>query len=154
MFWSARPEEVGMTQVNHSPNTDTCPKIYPYTDASGQAAFQIVYSTGGRFVRRPSGGDDRSWLWDSLGAGEVMRPAPGKNWFPSTPTNFEQSPPTQERRFSNTAAPIILYRHTELIKAVAAGRMIYLAADEDEVEFIRSFGFVATCCASGVENWR
>src|SRR5262249_40675457 len=35
-----------------------------------------------------------------------------------------------------------------------AGRMIYLAADEDEVEFIRSFGFVATCCASGVENWR
>src|SRR5262249_17562266 len=121
---------------------------------SGQVAFQVITAADmpGRFVRRPSGESDGSWLWNSLDAGEFMREAQGKNWFGFDAATFEQYPATRERKRFR-AAPSILYRLRALNKAVAAGRVIYVAADEDEVEFIRSFGFIATCCAEGAENW-
>src|SRR5262249_12869761 len=138
-----------------SAKPDIRPKICPYIDASGQIAFQVITVTDvrGRFVRRPSGEGDRSWLWNSLDAGEFMRSAPDKkSWFPFNAAEFEQYPPTRERKVFS-AAPIVPYQLPDLNKAVAAGRVIYVAADEDETEFIRSFGFFATCCAEGAENW-
>src|SRR5215471_9375515 len=133
-------------------------KAYPYTDATGRVVFEVWYfNRNGRkevYQRRPSGEADGSWLL-SLGAGEFMRPAPDKKiWVPFNAAEFERYPATRQRKVFGTAAPVIPYQLSDLIKAVAAGRVIYVAADEDEAEFIRGFGFVATCCAGGANNWR
>jgi len=133
-------------------------KTYTYTDAAGQAAFEVWYfNDNGRkevYQRRPSGEPDGSWLL-GLDAGEYMRAAPDRKiWAPFNAAKFEKYSATGQRKVFNTAAPVIPYQLRELRDAVAAGRMIYLAANEEEAEFIRGFGFVATCCAGGAENWR
>jgi len=148
-----------MTQVAAAAKLER--KAYPYTDAAGQIAFEVWYFNYAHDKhqkqarqRRPSGEADGSWLW-GLDAGEFMRTAPDKkNWLPFNAAKFEQYPATRQRKFFDTAAPVIPYRLRELKEAVGAGRVIYVAADEDEAEFIRGFGFVATCCAGGAGNWR
>jgi hypothetical protein len=141
---------------------------YPYRDASGQVAFEVmrfVLKQGENYVvgkygkrirtslqRRPSGEPDQSWLW-GLGAGEFMRRAPGKDLGKFDATEFEQYPATRQRKIF-TAAPVIPYQLPDLLKAVAAGHTICIAEDEEKVELIRGFGFPATCCAGGAKKWR
>jgi hypothetical protein len=141
---------------------------YPYRDASGQVAFEVmrfVLKQGENYVvgkygkrirtslqRRPSGEPDQSWLW-GLGAGEFMRRAPGKDWGKFDATEFEQYPATRQRKIF-TAAPVIPYQLPDLLKAVAAGHTICIVEDEEKVELIRGFGFPATCCAGGAKKWR
>jgi putative DNA primase/helicase len=131
--------------------------IYPYVDDAGQIAFEavrIVYSDRAECLqyRRPSGEPDGSWLW-SLEPGEFMRLAPGKNWFPFDAAKFEQCPATRERKFFDTAAPIIPYQLQELRKAVTDSCVIFICKDEDEADFLRSKGLCATCCARGAKSW-
>jgi hypothetical protein len=139
--------------------------IYPYADASGQTAFEVV-----RFVfpqiteargkrmktfrqRRPSREPDQSWLW-GLEAGEFMRPALGKDWIGFNAVKFEQYPTTRQRKAFNSAAPVIPYQLPDLLKAVATAQTICIAEGEKKVDLIRSFGFPATCCAGGAKKWR
>jgi len=133
-------------------------RAYPYTNAAGQVAFEVWYfNRNGQkevYQRRPSGEADGSWLL-SLSAGEFMRPAPDKKiWVRFNAAEFAQYPAARQRKLFGTAAPVILYRLPQLMNAIAAGRVIYVAANEEEAEFIRGFGFVATCCVGGAENWR
>ena len=110
---------------------------YPYCDTSGQVAFEVVrfvfkqidgsYVTDARGKRkktfrqrRPSGESDQSWLW-GLDVGEFMRPAPGRDWISFNAAKFEQYPATRQRKFFNTAAPVVPYQLPDLLKAVAAG---------------------------------
>ena len=141
---------------------------YPYPDTSGQLAFEVVRfvcKQGGSYVtdahgkrnktfsqRRPSGESDQSWLW-GLDVGEFMRPAPGKDWISFNATKFEQYPATRQRKFFNTAAPVVPYQLPDLLKAVAAGHTICIAEGEKKVDLIRGFGFPATCCAGGAKKW-
>ena len=130
---------------------------YPYCDASGQVAFEVVrfvfkqsaenYVTDARgkriktfSQRRPSGESDQSWLW-GLDAGEFMRPAPGKDWISFNAAKFEQYPATRQRKVFNTAAPVVPYQLPDLLKAVAAGHTICIAEGEKKVDLIRGFGF-------------
>jgi Protein of unknown function (DUF3987) len=143
---------------------------YSYHDACGQVAFEVVrfvfkqvggdYVTDGRGKRtktfrqrRPSGEPDESWLW-GLDVGEFMRPAPGRNWISFNATKFNQYPATRQRKFFNTAAPVIPYQLPDLLKAVAAAQTICIAEGEKKVDLIRSFGFPATCCAGGANKWK
>ena len=103
--------------------------------------------------RRPSGESDQSWLW-GLDVGEFMRPAPGKDWISFNATKFNQYPATRQRKFFNTAAPVVPYQLPDLLKAVAAGRTICIPEGEKKVDLIRGFGFPATCCAGGANKWR
>jgi hypothetical protein len=143
---------------------------YPYHDAAGLLAFEVVRSVyklpGESYVldargkrtkdfrqRRPSGESDGSWLW-GLDAGEYMRPAPGSNWAHFNTAKFEQYPDTRQRKIFDSAAPIVLYRLPELIKAVATGRTICIAEGEKKADLIQqTFGFPATCCAGGAKKW-
>ena len=142
---------------------------YPYCDTSGQVAFEVVrfvfkridgsYVTDARgkrkktfSQRRPSGESDQSWLW-GLEAGEFMRRAPGGNWTRFNATKFEQYPVTRQRKFFNTAAPVVPYRLPDLLKAIAAAQTTCIAEGEKKVDLIRSFGFPATCCAGGANKW-
>src|SRR5262245_25344192 len=129
---------------------------FSYTDAAGQLVFQIVrcvFPPDPRAISyqcRPSGEPDR-WLWD-LEAGEFMRPSPDEDWVRFDATEFKLFPASKERKIFN-GAPIIPYQLPDLLKAVAAGRTIYIAKNETEVDLIRSFGLPATCCAGGVAKW-
>jgi hypothetical protein len=142
--------------------------VYQYHDASGQLVFEVVryaLKQGENYVtnaqgkrhktfrqRRPSGEADQSRLW-GLDAGEFMRSAPGKDWISFNATKFNQYPATRQRKFFNTAAPVVPYQLPDLLKAVAAGRTICIAEGEKKVDLIRSFGFPATCCAGGANKW-
>src|SRR6516164_268412 len=143
---------------------------YQYHDASGQVAFEVVRfvfkQVGGDYVtdahgkrmksffqRRPSGESDQSWLW-SLEAGEFMRRAPGENWARINAAKYGQYPTTRERKVFNTAAPVVPYRLPDLLKAIDAAQTVCIAEGEKKVDLIRSFGFPATCCASGAKKWR
>jgi hypothetical protein len=142
---------------------------YPYHDASGQVAFEVVrfvlkradggYATdehGKRRKtfrqRRPSGESDGSWLW-GLDDREFMRSAPGKDWISFNATKFNHYPATRQRKFFNNAAPVVPYRLPDLLEAVAAGGTICIPEGEKKVDLIRSFGFPATCCAGGAKKW-
>ena len=142
---------------------------YPYCDASGQVAFEVVrfvfkqvdgsYVTDARgkrkktfSQRRPSGESDQSWLW-GLDAGEFMRPAPGKDWIRFNATKFDQYPPpgsgsfsTPPRRWFPISFPICSRRSPP-------AQTICIAEGEKKVDLIRSFGFPATCCAGGANKW-
>ena len=83
-----------------------------------------------------------------------MRPAPGKDWISFNATKFNQYPATRQRKFFNTAAPVVPYQLPDLLKAVAAGRTICIPEGEKKVDLIRGFGFPATCCAGGAKKWR
>lgn len=48
----------------------------------------------------------------------------------------------------------VLYRLPELIAAVKAGEVIYLAEGEKDVESLRKQGFAATCNSGGAGKWR
>ena len=152
---SPQPKNSGPLAARTDPFDET---YHPYVNASGQVVFEVVWVTDTRnkrnkasLQRRPSG--DGSWLWE-LDAGEYMRRAPGKKWRRFDPAEFEQYPATRQRKVFNGVAPDIPYRLPELLKAVAAGHTICVAEDELEVEFLRGFGFCATCCAGSVKNWR
>jgi DNA primase len=82
-----------------------------------------------------------------------MRPAPG-NWARFNADKYEQYPASRERKFFNTAAPVVPYQLPDLLKAVAAAQTICIAEGEKKVDLIRSFGFPATCCAGGANKWR
>src|SRR5262245_16201514 len=142
---------------------------YSYCEASGQSVFEVVryaLKQGENYVtnaqgkrhktfsqRRPSGESDQSWLW-GLHVGEFMRPAPGKDWISFNATKFNQYPATRQRKSFNTAAPVVPYQLSDLLKAVAAGRTICIAEGERKVDLIRDFGFPATCCAGGANKWQ
>jgi hypothetical protein len=142
---------------------------YSYHNTSGQVAFEVVRfvlkQTDGGYAtdahgkrtktfrqRRPSGESDGSWLW-GLGVGEFMRSAPGKDWISFNATKFNHYPATRERKFFNTATPVVPYRLPDLLKAVAAAQTICIAEGEKKADLIRSFGFPATCCAGGANKW-
>jgi len=156
-----------MTKVNHSALAADAEigATYSYVDASGQVVFEVLCFVfpliGGGYLTDAHGKRkemfccrrkaDQSWLL-SLDAGEFMRSAPGKNWFPFDAAKFEQYPATRQRKFFD-AAPAIPYQLPDLRKAIAAGRTIWIAQDEDEADFIRNSGRCATCCAGGAKNW-
>ena len=48
----------------------------------------------------------------------------------------------------------ILYRLPEVLKAIEAGRVIFVAEGEKDVETLRKLGFVATCNPMGAGAWR
>ena len=77
-------------------------KTYTYTDAAGQAAFEVWYfNDNGRkevYQRRPSGEPDGSWLL-GLDAGEYMRAAPDRKiWAPFNAAKFEKYSATGQRK--------------------------------------------------------
>ena len=143
---------------------------YPYHDASGQVAFEVVRfvfkQVGGGYVtdargkrkktfrqRRPSGR-----IRPELAVGSRGRRihAPGARRRIGSSFNaakFEQYPATRQRKVFNTAAPVVPYQLPDLLKAVAAGQTICIAEGEKKVDLIRSFGFPATCCAGGAKKW-
>jgi Bifunctional DNA primase/polymerase, N-terminal/Primase C terminal 2 (PriCT-2) len=141
-----------------APDSQVEKVTYPYVDASGEVAFEIVHFIlpNMEFVRhrRPSGEADQSWILD-LNAGEFMRAAPGEDWSHFNDARFAQYPAaTRQRKVFPNDAPALPYGLPELSKAVAAGHTIYIVNNEKEVESFRSSGKCATCCAGDAENWR
>jgi hypothetical protein len=143
---------------------------YPYHDASGQVAFEVVryvfrqndgtYVTDGRGKRlkafgqrRPSGEPDKKWLW-GLDAGDFMRRGPGKDWFRFNAVRYDQFPTGKERKVFNTAVPSIPYGLPELLQALATKQVVCIPEGEKKVESVRLLGFAATCSAGGARKWR
>jgi hypothetical protein len=122
-----RPKKNGGSSQYH----EELEAIYPYRDASGRLAFDIV-----RFVFKLPGGG--GYVTDERG---------------------KRTKKIRQRRASgewglDEHTPVIPYQLPDLIKAVAAGHTICIAEGEPKVDLIRSFGFPATCCSEGAGRWR
>jgi hypothetical protein len=143
---------------------------YPYHDASGSLAFEVVrfvfkqtdgaYVTDGRgkrlktfSQRRPSGESDNTWLW-GLETGEFMRAGPGKDWVKFDFSRFNRYPASKERKTFNNAAAAVPYRLPDLLEALAAKQVVCIPEGEKKVESVRLLGFAATCSAGGARKWR
>jgi hypothetical protein len=131
--------------------------LYSYFNAAGQRAFVairfVVIDAQGRrsrtFYLRPSGEPDGAWI-RSLDRGVFMRKGPGEEWRCFDTAEFNRYPAeTREHKFFG-AAPFLLYSLPEVMEAVVAGKTIYVVENEEMVELIRSWGFVATCCPHGL----
>ena len=80
------------------------------------------------------------------------------------PVTDEQTGKTKKRCFQRWLnapdgkkppnAPVLPYRLPELIKAVAANQIIYIAEGEPKVEALRKWGLAATCSAEGAGKWK
>ena len=155
---------------NKNGQRDEREATYPYRDAEGRVAFEVVryvfrlpdgsYATGDdgkrskKFAqRRPSGEPDGSWIW-GLGHGEFMRSGPERDWVAFNAAKYEQYPKrTREKKFFDTAAPVVPYGLPELRKALAANQTILIPEGEKKVERIRELGFPAACNAGGAKKW-
>ena len=50
--------------------------------------------------------------------------------------------------------PVLPYRLSELLKAVAANQTIFVVEGEPKVEALRNWGYAATCSAEGAGKWK
>jgi hypothetical protein len=107
---------------------------YPYHDGNGELAFvveRIEYvNADGSFVMKD-----------------------GKR-----KKTFRQKRPDPDRPgkwiWSVDGVPVVPYRLTELVEAIAADRPIVIVEGEGKADLVRSWGRSATCCSGGSKKWR
>ena len=71
---------------------------------------------------------------------------------------FRQKRPDPDRPgkwiWNVDGVPVVPYRLTELVEAIAADRPIIIVEGEGKADLVRSWGSAATCCSGGSKKWR
>jgi hypothetical protein len=127
------PKRNGKNTAARQPNKIVAAE-YPYHDADGKLAFvveRIEYvNADGSF---------------SMKGGKRKK-------------TFRQKRPNPDRAgewiLNVDGVPVIPYRLTELVEAIAADRPIIIVEGEGKADLVRSWGLPATCCSGGAGKWR
>lgn len=122
--------------------------IYPYHDDNGNLAYEVLKfakTAPRRFMQRrphPDGG----WIW-GLQAG-LYGKTRGGDWFKAKEgKKYEQTAQFDEARW-------YLYRRSEVLDAILAGKPVLLAEGEKDADTLREWGFCATTNQGGAKNWK
>lgn len=166
------PEQPRKTKEQPQPSAEMgkreVVKAYDYTDRDGEMVYQVrriqVRMPDGSWAKtkdgkgtwkdfrqcRPSGLSDGSWLW-GLGAGEYIRPSPGKDWSPWDRKKAQNWPAHETRFFP--AVDHTIYRHPAVEVAIADGQVVILAEGEKDADTATALGFCGTTNSSGSKHW-
>ncbi len=166
------PEQPRKTKEQPQPSAEMgkreVVKAYDYTDRDGEMVYQVrriqVRMPDGSWAKtkdgkgtwkdfrqcRPSGLSDGSWLW-GLGAGEYIRPSPGKDWSPWDRKKAENWPAHETRFFP--AVDHTIYRHPAVEVAIADGQTVLLTEGEKDADTATALGFCGTTNSSGSKHW-
>ena len=100
--------------------------VYEYTDAEGNALFEVVR-------REPKPGHPAH----GMGKKKFMQRVPGKGWG---------------RAKHNVDTT--LYRLPDVLEAASERRLVFVVEGEKDVHTLERFGFVATTCPQGADEWK
>jgi putative DNA primase/helicase len=124
---------------------------YPYLDACGRLAYEVVRTEPKSFRRRrPHPEAKGEWVWGT-DPGLYVRTKP-KCWLSA---NVAKTAPKEAPRVELLGVPLIPYRLTEWI-GCPRGTPIVIVEGEKDVDTLRSLGIMATTLPGGAtdEDWR
>jgi len=111
--------------------------VYSYTDSDGREVFQVV-----RYHYK--NGPGKTFRQRMRYTEEMQRKYPG---LKCSREGFASSVPAEIR-------DVTLYRMPNVIRAIEAGRPVYVVEGEKDVETMERLGYCATCNPGGAGKWR